>query len=377
MRVAHIGDLHIGKKLNGMSLIEDQQFILKEILKLIVNEKIEVLLIAGDIYDKSIPVAEGVTLFDEFLTELQSNNVKVLMVSGNHDSSERIEYGSKIFEKSGVYIAGKFDGNVKKVELQDGYGRLNFWLVPFIKPAIVKRWYAECTSYDDAFSWALEEADIDYNERNIIIAHQFFTNGSDSVERSDSETISVGTLDNIDISIIDKFDYAALGHIHKPQSFKGGRIRYAGSPLKYSFSEANHLKSVPVIDIKEKGEVDIKLVALSPLRDMRVITGPIDKLLSKDIVALGNHEDYIKAVLTDEEELYDAIGRVREIYPNVLRLEFNNSRSYVDLDYSLEANEVESKSRLELFEEFFEKQNNRPMDEAERNIVRDYLEEVD
>lgn len=377
MRIAHLGDLHIGKKLNGMSLIEDQQFILKEILKIIKNEKVEAVLIAGDIYDKSIPVAEGMTLFDEFLTELQSNNIKVLVVSGNHDSSERIEYGSKIFENSGVYIAGKFDGKVKKVELEDDYGKINFWLVPFIKPAIVRGWCSECTSYEEAFSWVIEDAEVDYSERNVLVAHQFFTNGSDSVERSDSETISVGTLDNIDISVIDKFDYAALGHIHKPQSFGEGRIRYSGSPLKYSFSEAIHLKSVPVIDIKEKGETDIKLFNLLPLRDMRVITGPIDVLLSKDIVSQGNREDYIKAVLTDEEELYDAIGRVREVYPNVLRLEFINSRSYIDFDYSLEASEIENKSRLELFEEFFEKQNNRPMNEIEKNIVRGYLEEGD
>ncbi len=377
MRIAHLGDLHIGKKLNGMSLLEDQQFILGEIIKIVKNEKVEVVVISGDIYDKSVPVAEGISLFDEFITELQSNNIKVLMVSGNHDSSERIEYGSRIFENSGVYIAGKFEGTVKKVELEDCYGKINFWLVPFIKPAIVKSYYPECNSYEDAFSWVIEGANINYDERNVLVAHQFFTSGSEPVERSDSEIISVGTLDNIDTSVIKGFDYAALGHIHKPQSFNEGKIRYSGSPLKYSFSEANHVKSVPIIELKDKGQVDIKLVLLEPLRDLRVITGPIDVLLSKDIVAQGNREDYIKAVLTDEEELYDAIGRVREVYPNVLRLEFNNSRGYVDFDYSLEASEVESKSKLELFEEFFEKQNNRAMDENERSIVRGYLEEVD
>ncbi len=377
MRIAHLGDLHIGKKLNGMSLLEDQQFILGEIIKIVKNEKVEVVVISGDIYDKSVPVAEGISLFDEFITELQSNNIKVLIVSGNHDSSERIEYGSRIFENSGVYIAGKFEGTVKKVELEDCYGKINFWLVPFIKPAIVKSYYQECNSYEDAFSWVIEGANINYDERNVLVAHQFFTSGSEPVERSDSEIISVGTLDNIDTSVIKGFDYAALGHIHKPQSFNEGNIRYSGSPLKYSFSEANHVKSVHIIELKDKGQVDIKLVSLEPLRDLRVITGPIDVLLSKDIVAQGNREDYIKAVLTDEEELYDAIGRVREVYPNVLRLEFNNSRGYVDFDYSLEASEVESKSKLELFEEFFEKQNNRAMDENERSIVRGYLEEVD
>lgn len=377
MRIAHLGDLHIGKKLNGVSLIEDQRFILQEIQQIIKSEDIEVLLIAGDIYDKSIPIAEGVTLFDEFLTELQSNNVKVLIVSGNHDSSERIDYGSKIFENSGVYIAGKFEGKAKKIELEDNYGKINFWLVPFVKPAIIREWNFECNTYEEAFSWILDDSNIDYNDRNILVAHQFFTSGNTSVERSDSEIISVGTLDNIDISIISRFDYAALGHIHKPHSFNDGKIRYSGSPLKYSFSEVNHIKSLPIIDIKEKGETDIRLRALSPLRDMRIITGPIDILLSKAITDQGNCEDYIKAVLTDEEELYDAIGRMREVYPNVLRLEFSNSRNYIDADYSLAVDAIESKSSLELFEEFFEKQNSRPMSENEKNIVTGYLEEMD
>lgn len=375
MKFIHLGDLHIGKRLNEVSMLEDQRFILNQVLDIVAEENADAVLIAGDIYDKSVPAAEGVGLFDEFITMLQRANVKVLMVSGNHDSADRLDFGSKIFENSGIYISGKFDGMVKKIELEDEYGKINFWLMPFIKPALVRTWYAECESYEDAFSSVIKDLDINYGERNVLVAHQFFTNGNNTVERSESEIISVGTLDNIDISCVEKFDYVALGHIHKPQGFGDGRIRYAGSPLKYSFSEANHVKSVPVVEIKDKGELSINLVPLTPLRDMRIIEGPIDVLLSKEVSEQANCEDYIKAVLTDEEELYDAIGRVREVYPNVMRLEFSNNRSRIASDYSVEASEIENKSKLQLFEEFFEKQNNRPMEEQERKIISDYLEE--
>ena len=375
MKFMHLGDLHIGKRVNGMSMLEDQQYILKQILDMMDEEKPETVLIAGDVYDKNVPSAEGVVLFDKFITEVHRKNIKIFAVSGNHDSSERLNYGSRLFENSGIYIAGQFDGKAKRIVLDDCYGNINIWLVPFIKPAMVKAWYPECTSYNEAFSEIIKNSDIDYSERNILVAHQFFTGGERETERSESEIINVGTLDNIDISYIREFDYAALGHIHRPQSFINGKIRYSGSPLKYSFSEANHIKSVPIVEIKAKGEIVIELKPLNPLRDMRVIEGPIDKLLSKDIYSQGNCYDYIKAVLTDEEELYDAIGRIREVYPNVMKLEFKNSRSSREQDCSVEAKEIENKTKLQLFEEFFEKQNNRSMSREERKIITMYLEE--
>lgn len=375
MKFMHLGDLHIGKRINGISILEDQQYILKQILDMVDEQKPEAVLIAGDIYDKNVPSVEGVVLFDKFITEVHQKNVKIFAVSGNHDSSERLNYGSRLFENSGIYIAGQFDGKAKKIILSDSYGNINVWLVPFIKPAMVKAWYPDCNSYDKAFTEIIKNSDIDYSERNILVAHQFFTGGERETERSESEIINVGTLDNVDISSIKAFDYAALGHIHRPQGFNNGRIRYSGSPLKYSFSEANHVKSVPIVEIKEKGEIVIELKQLRPLRDLRVIEGPIDKLLSKEIYSQGNCYDYIKAVLTDEEELYDAIGRIREVYPNVMRLEFKNSRSSRAQNYSLEAKEIETKTKLQLFEEFFEKQNNRSMNGEESRIITMYLEE--
>lgn len=375
MKFMHLGDLHIGKRINEMSMLEDQKYILDQILDIMDREGTESVLIAGDIYDKNVPSAESVALFDEFITQVHKKHIKIFMVSGNHDSAERINYGSRLLEDSGIYIAGQFDGMAKKIPLNDCCGNINIWLVPFIKPAMVKNRYPDCDSYEDAFSSIIKDAGIDFSERNVLVAHQFFTGGEKETERSESEVINAGTLDNIDISCIKDFDYVALGHIHRPQGFNEGRIRYSGSLLKYSFSESRHVKSVPIVELKEKGEISVELKPLEPLRDMRIIEGPIDRLLSKEVYSQGNCDDYIKAVLTDEEELYDAIGRMREVYPNVMRLEFKNSRTDRASDYSLEAKEVENKTNLQLFEEFFEKQNNRSMSEEERNIISMYLED--
>lgn len=376
MKFVHLGDLHIGKRVNEISMLPEQRYVLNEIIEISVRKKADAVIIAGDIYDKTVPGAEAVSVFDEFITRLSQFGIKIFMVSGNHDCAERIDFGKNLLEKSGVYIEGSYSGGLKKIGLQDCYGRINIWLCPFIKPAMIKNDYPECESYDDAFKAVISACDINYNERNILVAHQFFTDGGRGPERSDSELVNVGTLDNIDISCVERFDYVALGHIHKPQAFRDGRIRYSGSPLKYSFSEAGNIKSVPVIDVKAKGEVEIELERLVPLKDMRVIEGPIDRLLSEDVVNSADRTDYIKAVLTDEGELYDAIGRIRKVYPNVMKLEFKNSRNRDNGEYYTEAEEIENKSELDLFEDFFEKQNNRVMSEAERKIINNILESI-
>ncbi len=376
MKFVHLGDLHIGKRVNEISMLPEQRYILNEIIEISVRKKADAVIIAGDIYDKTAPGAEAVSVFDEFMTRLSKLGIKIFMVSGNHDCAERIDFGKNLLEKSGVYIEGSYRGGLKKIGLQDCYGSINIWLCPFIKPAMIKNQYPECESYDNAFKAVISACDINYNERNILIAHQFFTDGGRGPERSDSELVNVGTLDNIDISCVERFDYVALGHIHKPQAFRDGMIRYSGSPLKYSFSEAGNIKSVPVIDVKAKGEVEIELERLVPLKDMRVIEGPIDRLLSEDVVNSADRTDYIKAVLTDEGELYDAIGRIRKVYPNVMKLEFKNSRNRDNGEYYTEAEEIENKSELDLFEDFFEKQNNRVMSETERKIINNILESI-
>lgn len=376
MKFVHLGDLHIGKRVNEISMLPEQRYVLNEIIEISVRKKADAVIIAGDIYDKTAPGAEAVSVFDEFMTRLSKLGIKIFMVSGNHDCAERIDFGKNLLEKSGVYIEGSYRGGLKKIGLQDCYGSINIWLCPFIKPAMIKNQYPECESYDNAFKAVISACDINYNERNILIAHQFFTDGGRGPERSDSELVNVGTLDNIDISCVERFDYVALGHIHKPQAFRDGRIRYSGSPLKYSFSEAGNIKSVPVIDVKAKDEVEIELERLVPLKDMRVIEGPIDRLLSEDVVNSADRTDYIKAVLTDEGELYDAIGRIRKVYPNVMKLEFKNSRNRDNGEYYTEAEEIENKSELDLFEDFFEKQNNRVMSETERKIINNILESI-
>lgn len=357
-------------------MIEDQEFILKQMLGIVEEHKPEGFIIAGDIYDKNIPSVEGVSLFDWFLTELYKKRVTVFIVSGNHDSSERINFGGRIMERNQIYIAGNYRGTMDKIELQDEYGPLNIYLLPFIKPAVVNRVFEGITTYQEAVEAVIEHENIKKEERNILVAHQFITSDKGEPERCDSEYISIGGLDQIDASVFDAFDYVALGHLHGPQSIGRKTIRYAGSPLKYSFSEANHKKSVTMIELGPKGTIDYTLLPLVPLRDMRMIKGPMKALTDPAIYSQGNTLDYIQATLTDEEEIYDAIGKLRSVYPNIMRLDFENSKTPWNLDAKSAAENVERKNPLELFEEFYRNQNNIDMTEEQRNIMQKLFEEM-
>ncbi|NLK27305.1 MAG: exonuclease SbcCD subunit D [Clostridiales bacterium] len=378
MKLLHTSDLHIGKRVNEFSMIEDQEYILKEILKIVDEHQPQGILIAGDIYDKGVPCVEGVILFDWFLTELHKRELAIFMVSGNHDSSERINFGGKIMEENQIYIAGAFEGKLEKVTLTDEHGLVNIYLMPFVKPAMVRRYFPdrEITSYQEAVEAVLDSVIIDRSERNLLVAHQFITYQEMEPERSDSETISLGGLDNIDASVFDAFDYVALGHIHGPQKIGRDTIRYAGSPLKYSFSEVRQKKSVTMIEMGTKGQVSYELIPLIPMRDMREIKGPIAALTDPSVYCKGNTLDYIHATLTDEDEIYDAIGKLRSIYPNIMRLDFDNSRSAWNGDAKLAAMDVEKKSSMELFEEFFANQNNITMTDKQRSIMLNLFEEM-
>ena len=380
MKILHLADLHLGKILQEQSLIEDQEYMLKEIIKIIKNEDIGAVLISGDVYDRSVPPAEAVNLLDNFLKILiKELKIKVFIISGNHDSKDRLGFGSKIFEDEGLYIESKYNGNLRKIEIEDEYGKLNIYMLPFIKPVEVKQYFEDDleNNYNTAIHKIIEKEKINKDERNIIMVHQFVTAGTIEPERTESEILSLGGIENVDVSNFDDFDYVAIGHVHRPQQIGRKEARYAGTMLKYSFSEINHNKSVPVIDFKEKGNIEINLKELVPLRDMREIKGPIEELLKKENYELGNVNDYIKAVITNEETIYDAIGQIRRIYPNTLKLEIRNSKTINGgQEQDLNLQKVKRKSELELFSDFYKSQNNVDLDENQKEIIKDIISEV-
>lgn len=373
MKFIHLSDLHLGKRVNEYSMHEDQEYILREITNIIKREMPAAVIIAGDVYDKPVPPADAVMLFDGFLTDISSLGIKTLVISGNHDSPERMSFGARLIEDSGVYISRAYDGEVLRVTLTDEYGNLNVYMLPFIKPANVRRFIdEEIESYTDALGAVISGLDIDTSERNILITHQFVTGAS----RTDSEDITVGGTDNVDASVFDDFDYVALGHIHRPQNCTSERIRYCGSPLKYSFSEANDKKGVTVVELLDKGELSIRVVPLVPLHDMVELRGDYQELMQKSFYENTTYrEDYTHITLTDEEDIMDAIGRLRTVYHNLMKLDYDNKRTRSS-GVIEKIDEVERKSPLELFSDFYELQNNKPMSDEQSRFMKNLIERV-
>ena len=380
MKILHLSDLHIGKSVLEQSMIDDQKYMLNQIIKKIQDEKIEIVLISGDIYDRSVPPSEAVTLLNDFLKKLIKDlKLKVFVISGNHDSKERLSFGSEIFEDDGLYICTSYDGNIKKVELEDDYGKINIYMLPYIKPIEVKPFFEgiEIASYNDAISQIMKKEDVDRTKRNIILSHQFVTAGDTEPEKSESETLYLGGTENVDISNYDKFDYAALGHIHGPQKIGRDTARYGGTILKYSFSEVNQKKALTVIDYKEKGNLNIELIPLVPMRDMRVIKGPIEELIKEENYIDTNTDDYIRAIVTNEEPIYDAIGQIKRIYPNTLRLDIENSKISLNLESTISnIDDIKKRDELELFSEFFKMQNNCELSDMQIDIMKDVIRKV-
>ena len=380
MKILHLADLHIGKIVLEQSMLEDQKYILKQIVEKIKNEKIELVLIAGDIYDRSVPPSDAVTCLNNFLKILIKDlKVKVCIIAGNHDSKERLGFGSEIFANDGLYITANYKGKVDKIELHDEYGKLNIYMLPYIKPVEVKEFFGdiEINSYHEAITTIIEKEKIDQNERNIILSHQFVTAGSEEPERSESETLILGGTENVDISCYKKFDYVALGHIHGPQRIGRNTARYAGTILKYSFSEVNQKKSLTMINFKEKGNLDIKLIPLEPLRDMRILKGPIEELTKEENYKKTNVEDYIKAIITNEEPVYDAIGKMKKIFPNTLRLEIENSKTNLNIDKKLSnLDNIKKKDEIELFNEFYKYQHDQELNSIQLEIIEDIIKDV-
>ncbi|MBQ8408647.1 MAG: exonuclease SbcCD subunit D [Clostridia bacterium] len=374
MKFIHLSDLHLGKRVNEFSMIEDQAYILNQILEIIDKEAPDGVLIAGDVYDKSVPLAEAVRLFDDFLFALSTRSLKVFIVSGNHDSAERLSFASRLIHKNGIYISPVYNGEILPTRMEDTFGAVNVYMLPFVKPSNVRRYFEEeeIGSYTDAIRVAIQGMKLNHNERNVLVAHQFVTGAS----RSDSEEISVGGTDNVDASVFADFDYVALGHLHGPQNCGTDKIRYCGTPLKYSFSEAKHHKSVTVIELEEKGKLSVRTVDLIPLRDLVEIKGKYNDLMLKSFYEHKSYDtDYVHVTLTDEEDIPDAISKLRTVYKNLMKLDYDNTRTQSRQDVD-GATDVEEKSPHQLFAELFELQNNLPMSQEQGKLIDKLIEQI-
>ena len=373
MKIIHLSDLHIGKRVNEFSMIEDQEYILTKIINIIDGESPEAVIIAGDVYDKPVPSAEAVQLFDDFLVRLAKRKKQVFIISGNHDSAERIAFGSRLMDKSGIHLSPVYDGTVEPVGIEDEFGTVSFYMLPFIKPANVRRFFEdeEILSYTDAVRTSISHMEIDRKNRNVLITHQFVTGAS----RCESEDISVGGTDNVDAAVFEAFDYVALGHIHGPQSVGKETVRYCGTPLKYSFSEKDHEKSVTVVELKAKGDITVRTVPLEARHDLREIRGTYDELTLRKNYEGTATDDYLHIILTDEEDVPDAVGRLRVVYPNLMKLDYDNTRtrtsSYIENNVM-----IEKKTEMELFAELYEKQNGKSMSEEQMKFSIELFERV-
>ena len=373
MKLIHLSDLHLGKRVNEFSMLEDQQYILTEILQIIDREKPDGVMIAGDVYDKSVPSAEAVALLDDFLVRLAKRDLQVFLISGNHDSPERMAFSGRLMAQSGVHLAPVYDGKVSPITLTDNYGPVNLYLLPFLKPAHVRRCFPEreILTYTDALAAAIEAMGVDPAQRNVLVTHQFVTGAA----RCDSEEISVGGTDNVDVSVFEPFDYVALGHIHGPQQVGRETVRYCGTPLKYSFSEAKHQKSVTVVELGEKGAVSVRTVPLTPMRDLAELRGTYEELTFRGFYQGTSYpRDYVHITLTDEEDIPDAVSKLGIIYPNLMKLDYDNKRTRAGI--VLERAEDQQRSPLELLEEFYEKQNGQPMGEEQRAFAKNLMERI-
>lgn len=373
MKLLHLSDLHLGKRVNEFSMLEDQAYILSRIMDIIDAERPQAVIIAGDIYDKSVPSAEAVRLFDDFLYRLSLRELQVFAISGNHDSAERTAFASRLISGSGVHLSPVYDGKVLPVRLEDAHGAVNFYMLPFIKPAHVRAAFpeAEINSYTDALRLAVEKLEMDSSERNVLISHQFVTGAS----RSDSEDVSVGGLDNVDSDVFAGIDYVALGHIHRAQSCGSDNIRYCGTPLKYSFSEISHEKSVSLVELGKKGDLSIRTIPLVPRRDMRQLRGSYMELTARSFYQDLATDDYLHIILTDEDDIPDGIGKLRSIYPNIMKLDYDNARTRAGFAVMDEA-DSRNQSPFELFAQLYETQNGQPMSREQAEFSMSLIEKI-
>ena len=374
MKFIHLSDLHLGKRVNGYSMLEDQEHILDQILEMVTAEQPDGVLIAGDVYDKSIPPTEAVELFDTFLVRLSRAGQKVFIISGNHDSPERLAFGGRLMAASGVFVSPVYQGAIAPIYLEDAHGPVAIYLLPFVKPVHVRRHHpeTEIDSYSDALRVAVEAMHIDPSIRNVAVTHQYLA----GADRCESEELAIGGTDSVDATVFDTFDYVALGHLHGPQQVGRPNTRYCGTPLKYSFSETRHRKSVTVVELAEKGSVTIRLLPLAPLRELREIRGSFAEVTDPTFYSgTSLQNDYLHITLTDEEEIPDAIGRLQKIYRGIMKLDYDNrrTRSYQQV---IAAESTESKNPLQLFDELYLLQNGQPMQDVQRSFALELIETI-
>ena len=389
MKILHTADLHIGKIVNGFSMLEDQKYVLTQMVDTVKEQGVQAFVIAGDVYDRPIPSAEAVLVFHEFIQRLHETGVEIFCISGNHDSPERLGFAQEILGEHGVHFEGTYKGCCKQVTLQDEYGPVVFTLMPFVKPAILQ----ENSSMEavrhmlrDTFETEEENPQKDNTgkegtRRHVLVTHFFVTNAGHEPELSDSEShVLVGGLDNVDASCFDCFDYTALGHIHKPQSMNGEKdglspVIYAGSPLAYSFSECTQEKSLVLVDLNKDGVSNITRIPIKPLHRMRKLKGRLEELISPVFDSHLDKEDYLQITLSDEEELIDPIGTLRNVYPNVMQLLFEKKEKENNGDFTVA--EAKTKMTTEaLFEEFYHLIREKDMDDERKSVIEDVIREI-
>lgn len=374
MKFIHISDLHLGKRVNEFSMIDDQEYILRQILQIVDAECPHGVLIAGDVYDKSVPSAEAVAVLDMFLVALAQRGLQVFLISGNHDSPERLAFGGRIMDRSGIHIAPAYRGEVSKYTMEDEYGLVHIHLLPFVKPVHVRRYFPqlEIQDYTDAVGAVVSAMEVDETQRNVLVAHQFVTGAA----QCDSEERSVGGTDQVDASVLDGFDYVALGHLHGPQSVGKETVRYCGTPLKYSFSEAKHHKSVTVVELGKKGETAVRTVPLTPKRDLVELRGTYEQLTFRGFYQGTSYpQDYVHITLEDEEDIPEGMSKLRVIYPYLMKLDYDNRRTRAQQQLEV-ATDIPSKTPLEWMEQFYESQNGQPMEEYQRDLAAKLMERV-
>ena len=374
MRFLHISDLHLGKRVYEYSMLEEQKNALWQVLSIVDEKNVEGLFIAGDIYDKSIPTIEAIELFDSFLVELSNRNIDVYIISGNHDSPERVGFGADFFKSKRIYISKAYDGNIQYVDKEDLYGKIRIHLIPFLKPANVRRFHQEMeiADYNSAIRTVVEDIKLCEDGRNVVLVHQFIT----GAVRSQSEESFLGGMDNIEYDLFDEFDYVALGHIHKSQAMGRQQVRYSGALVKYALDEINQVKSMTLVEIKCKGEVEIETIPIKPIHDMRRIEGTYMELTDRNNYVNTKVDDYLHVVLKDEEDVPDALRKLRVIYPNILKLEYDNTRTRLK-NSVIEGKGVRRKEPMEYIEELFRKQNNEDMTSEQATVLKNIMEDSD
>lgn len=373
MKFLHLSDLHLGKSVHEFSMLEDQEYILKVILTIAEDEKPQAVLISGDIFDRTVAPTEALRLFDDFLNGLVRRNIETFIISGNHDSADRLAFASRLMDKSGVHISRVYNGQIAPYSLADEFGEINIFLLPFLKPVQVKKIFpeAEINTWTEALATVIQSLSVDESKRNILLAHQFVTGAA----TCESEEINIGGADNVDAQVFSPFDYVALGHLHRAQSIERQTLRYCGTPLKYSFSEARHNKSVTVVECAEKGTIEIREVPLIPKRDMREIRGRYLEITARDFYQNLNTDDYYHITLTDEEDQPDAIGKLRVIYPNLMRLDYDNIRTRTENAVTGIA-DASQYTPVQLFDMLYQDQNGQSLSDTQRTFLNNLIGQV-